>query len=196
MRFLCALFTALFPLPALACGLQVCLVSPDSHVDDVLTLDGAQIGEHFAGQQIVPNGPHDALTGRAFDPLQMRAGPDGQNLSVVHFSGSTVINGYGVAGFPKRDGQGEGAMAVLFDVDQSAFGFDLRGGEAGQALIHVFARNGQLIATVPVDPTGEFALALLRTGGAADMAGFVITNTDPQGLAIDTIRFGKPPDVS
>jgi len=31
---------------------------------------------------------------------------------------------------------------------------------------------------------------------AADIAGVVVNNTDPQGIAIDTIRFGKVPDLS
>lgn len=216
MNRLAALFFALVPGTALACGAQVCLVDPDSltlteiitfegvrsgtgpgrNVDDILPLPGATFGERFAGQSTHARGSHDEITGDAFAPLTMMPGAAGQNLSVVHFSGQTVLNGYGAAGFPKREAQGEGAIAVLFDADQSALAFDLRGGEAGAAFVTFYRRDGSAIGQVPVEPTGEFAVGFLRTTGEADIAGFIITNTDPQGLAIDTLRFGKPPDLS
>lgn len=211
-----AILLVLLPSGAFACGAPVCLVDPRSlsltkiitfegtqsgagpgfHLDDVLPLPGATFGERFAGQTVAQTGPHDQITGDPLAPLTMVAGADGQNLSLVHFYGNTVLNGYGPAGFPKRHAQGEGAIAVLFDEDQSALSFDLRGGEEGAALVTFHRRDGSLIGTVPVQPTGEFAVGFLRTGGAADIAGFIVTNSDPQGLAIDTLRFGKPPDLS
>lgn len=211
-----ALALALLPLPALACENPVCLVDPDDlvlprlidfddiasgwgpgvEINDVLTLQGASFGEHFAGQNVGTQDSFDRVTGPAFGPLTLMPGADGQNLSVVHFSGNAVINGWGVAGFPKRDAQGEGAIAVLFDEDQSALAFDLRGGEAGTAEVIFLNRNGGLIGSVKVQPTGEFAVGFYRNKGREDIAGVVITNTDPQGLAIDTLRFGKPPEVS
>jgi len=216
MRHLPALIIALFPTSGLACGGPVCLVDPDSlaltkvitfddvrsgagpghYVKDILPLPGATFGERFAGQAVAALGSHDQITGDAFAPLTMMPGPDGENLSIVHFSGNTVLNGYGPAGFPKRDAQGEGAIAILFDNDQSALAFDLRGGEAGTAVVHFHRRDGSMIGQVQVDPTGEFAVGFLRTGGTNDIAGVIVTNSDPQGIAIDTLRFGKPPDVS
>ena len=216
MTRLPALFLALLPLPALACEAPVCLVDPDDllltrlidfddlasgwgpgiEVDDVLALQGASFGEHFAGQTVATRDTFDLVTGAAFAPLTLMPGAEGQNLSVVHFSGNVVINGWGAAGFPRREAQGEGAIAVLFDEDQSALAFDLRGGEAGAAQVTFLDRQGSLIGSVEVSPTGEFAVGFLRQGGRSDIAGVVITNTDPQGLAIDTLRFGKPPEVS
>ena len=215
MLFRAALIS-LLPGTALACGAPVCMVDPESlilpqiidfedqsagwgpgiEVKDVLFLNGASIGEHFAGQQVASHNTYDQVIGAAYGPLQLMPGADGENLSLVHMSGNTVMNGWGVAGFPRRNAQGEGAIAVLFDEDQSAFAFDLRGGEAGAAYVTFMARNGAVISTIPVEPTGEFAVGFLRATGKDDIAGFIVTNTDPQGLAIDRIRFGKPPDLS
>lgn len=216
MRHLSAVILALLPLPALACGSAVCLVDPDSlilpeiitfddtrsgygpgyEVDDVLALSGARFGERFAGQTLSTTGPHDTVQGPAFGPLTLLPGAQGQNLSVVSFMGVTVLNGYGSAGFPKRDAQGEGAIAILFDRDQSALSIDLRGGEQGSADVLFLARDGTLLAQVPVSPVGEFSLGFIRMQSGSDIAGVVVNNTDPQGIAIDTIRFGKPPELS
>ncbi|WP_299880068.1 hypothetical protein [uncultured Sulfitobacter sp.] len=216
MKLLRILALTLLPTGALACGAPVCLVDPDSLalvrvitfedvqsgygpgrvIDDILPLDGAVFGERFAGQFVDTNDTHDQISGNALSPLTMMPGDAGQNLSVVQFSGNTVINGYGTAGFPKREAQGEGAIAVLFDNDQSALAFDLRGGEAGVAIVTFHRRDGTVIHSVPIDPTGEFAVGFTRSDGASDIAGFVMTNTDPQGLALDTLRFGKPADLS
>lgn len=216
MRHLIALMFSLAPGAALACGAPVCLVDPDSlvlpqiitfedvqsgagpgyAVDDILPLEGATFGERFAGQNVASTGPHDAIRGSAFGPLTMMPGAEGQNLSVVNFYGQTVLNGWGAAGYPRREAQGEGAIAVLFDEDQSALAFDLRGGEAGIATVTFYRRDGAPIGAVPVDPTGEFSVGFLRGKGHADIAGFIVTNTDPQGLAIDTLRFGRIPELS
>jgi hypothetical protein len=216
MVFLRILVLALLPTGSLACGAPVCLVDPDSlalmrvitfddipsgagpghRVDDVLPLPGARFGERFAGQSVTALQTHDQIIGQAYGPLTMLAGAHGQNLSVVRFYGNAMLNGFGTAGFPRREAQGEGAIAVLFDQDQPALAFDLRGGEAGAAMVTFLRRDGALIAVVPVEPTGEFTVGFAREGGIADIAGFIVTNTDPQGLAIDTLRFGKPPDLS
>ena len=216
MRYLSAVILALMPLPALACGNAVCLVDPDSlvlpeiitfnetrsgygpgyAVDDVLALKGARFGERFTGQTLSTTGANDAVTGPAFGPLTLLAGAQGQNLSVVSFMGVAVLNGYGHAGFPKRDAQGEGAIDILFDREQSALSIDLRGGEQGRADVLFLSRDGTLLAQVPVSPVGEFSIAFMQMEGAADIAGVVVNNTDPQGIAIDTIRFGKLPDLS
>jgi hypothetical protein len=211
-----ALAIYLLPASAFACVTPVCLVDPDSLslpqvitfddvrsgagpgylVDDILPLPGATFGERFAGQSVFGAGTHDEVTGSAFAPLTMLPGAAGQNLSLVRFGGNTVLNGYGVRGFPKRDAQGEGAIAVLFDEDQSALAFDLRGGEAGVAYVTFHRRDGTLLGQVPIEPTGEFSVGFLRADGSSDIAGFVLTNKDPQGMALDTLRFGKTPELS
>jgi hypothetical protein len=42
---------------------------------------------------------------------------------------------------------------------------------------------------------GPLSLGFLRAGDLRDIAGLVITNTDPQGLAIDNLRFGPAPEL-
>ncbi|WP_299777732.1 hypothetical protein [uncultured Roseobacter sp.] len=201
---------------AAACETPVCLVDPDAlaltriitfedtqssrgpgHlVKDLLVLEGATFGERFAGQILAPEGDHDQFTGIVLPPLTVVAGEAGQNLSVVFLQGNNVLNGYGVAGYPKRHAQGEGAIAFLFDDDQSALSFQLRGGEAGSASAVFYHRSGQEIMRMDLPPVGENAFGFIRATGDADIAGVVITNTDPQGLALDNIRFGKNPELS
>lgn len=215
MNLLRAFALAIMPQAVAACSAQVCLVDPASlaltqvitfdgtrsspgpghPVDDILVMDGAQFGERFAGQAVDPVRTHDTLSGMPRGPLVLMPGAKGQNLAIVNFDGNPMINGYGTAGFPRREAQGEGAIAVLFDADQSAFSFEIRGGDEGSATVTIFARDGRFIAAVPVAPTGEHGVGFLRAGGIADIAGFVLTNRDPQGLAMDTLRFGKPPEI-
>ena len=201
---------------ASACDTGVCVVDPNSLaltkiitfddtrsgqgpgylVEDLLVMKGAIFGERFAGQSVGAHGDHDQISGQALPPLTVMPGAKGQNLSVVFFDGNNVLNGYGVAGYPKRRAQGEGAISFLFDEDQSALSFQIRGGEEGTAKAAFLARDGQVLATLDLPPTGEHAYGFIRANGASDIAGIIVTNTDPQGLAIDNIRFGKPPDLS
>lgn len=212
-----ALFAVLLSAGAAsACDTAVCVVNPDSlgltriitfddtqssagpghQIADLLVLDGAIFGERFAGQSVAAAGDHDVITGTALPPLTVMPGASGQNLSVVFFNGNNVLNGYGMAGYPKRDAQGEGAIAFLFDSDQSALSFQLRGGEAGTARVSFLARDGSVLATLDLPPVAEHAYGFLRANGSGDIAGVVITNSDPQGLAIDNIRFERAREVS
>jgi len=199
-----------------ACETDVCLVDPSSlrlpHIitfdetqssrgpgyiiKDVLVMPGAVFGERFAGQSVTSRGDHDQITGAALPPLTIVPGAPGQNLSVVFFDGNNVLNGYGAAGFPKRRAQGEGAIAFLFDEDQSALAFQLRGGEAGTAEVSFLMRDGRVLTRLALPPAGEHAFGFIRRNGVSDIAGVLIVNDDPQGLAIDNLKFGKSPDLS
>ena len=202
--------------PAFACGLPVCVVDPETlslpriitfddaqasrgpgHlVAQVLVMNGAVFGERFAGQNVIAKGDHDDIAGQALAPLTIMPGADGQNLSIVYFDGNNVLNGYGVSGYPKRNAQGEGAISFLFDENQSALSFQIRGGEEGAAEVRFLTRDGHLISTLSLHATGEHAFGFLRADGTSDIAGVTVTNVDPQGIALDNIRFGKSPDLS
>lgn len=214
--FIMATMALLFATRTVACDMAVCLVDPDSlhlpriitfddtrsssgpgfAVKDILVMPGAIFGERFAGQSVTSHGDHDRVTGTALPPLTVLPGAPGQNLSVVFFDGNNVLNGYGVAGYPKRRAQGEGAIAFLFDQDQSALSFQIRGGESGAVEVSFLMRDGGLLSRIMLPPAAEHAFGFVRRTGASDIAGVLIENTDPQGLAIDNLKFGKSPDLS
>mgnify|MGYP001819688643 CR=1 FL=1 len=201
---------------AMACGAAICIVDaealalsrlisfedtraglgPGHQVDGLLVLEGARFGDHFAGQTVVQAGDFDQIEGTPLKPLTLVAEDKRTGLALVYMSGNTVLNGYGAAGFPRRHAQGEGAIAWMFDEDQSAISFQLRGGEGGEARAQFLRRDGSEIATLALGPLGEGEIGFARAGGVGDIAGVVITNTDPQGLALDNLRFGRAPDLS
>ena len=41
-------------------------------------------------------------------------------------------------------------------------------------------------------PLAEDIFGFERAGGVGDIAGFLLTNDDPEGLALDNVRFGRP----
>ena len=210
-----ALLLACLPLPALACDAPVCVVDPDTltltqlitfddmpsgwdpghQVDELLSFPGAPFAERFAGQTLGANGDFDTVTGAALSPLTPLPGAPGQTFSIVNLYGTNILNGYGPGGFPRVNAQGEGAIAVMFNADQPALAFQLLGGEAGFAMVQFLRRDGSVIHDLRIDTSGTVSLGFWRKGGEADIAGIVITNKDPQGLALDNLRFGPPPQL-
>ncbi len=86
-----------------------------------------------------------------------------------------------------------GPIAVLFSVDQVGVGFD--GGffdAIGSTGITAFARDGSLLGTVSNTGTGIEFLGLVDAAGLASIAGVFLdlVGSEPQGFAIDNIRFG------
>lgn len=201
--------------PVLACDRPVCEVDPGMLAlarvitfDDqragmgpgmehreVLALPGARFGEHFMGQRRWAEGDFDRVDGPGLAPLMLLPGPPGELFSIHRLGRSNVINGFGPAGFPRDNAQGEGALAVLFDEDQAALGFDVLGGEDGAAFLVFLARDGRVIDRLRLDGLREREFAFRRSTGQADIAGFVLTNDDPQGIAIDNLRFGQVPQL-
>ncbi|MEP2029124.1 MAG: hypothetical protein ABJI96_10525 [Paracoccaceae bacterium] len=195
-----------------ACDAPICIVDPDSLaltqiitfddmpssfgpgrlVDEVLVVPGAQFGERFAGQTRDTLGTFDYITGAPEAPLVAISGGPGETLSVTRMSDTNVLNGFGPERYPKRDAQGEGAISVLFDRDQSALSFELRGGEDGTARLLFLRRDGTIVQDIVVNSVREHGFGFVRSDGTADIAGFVLTNGDPQGIAMDNLRFEPP----
>lgn len=161
---------------------------------------GVRIGEHFAGQAVAGD-RFDRVGGAPTPPLSVRAGASGQNLSVAFHRGfgSNALFALGPRGFPDLAARGEGAVAVLFDRDQSAFGLRVHSDYAvalggvpnpGTVELRLYSRDGRLIAAHrhPLVP-GITGIGLSRVGGVPDIAGFTLTTDDPGGIAIDDILF-------
>ncbi|MFT4708563.1 MAG: hypothetical protein ACI9PU_002413 [Ascidiaceihabitans sp.] len=72
----------------------------------------------------------------------------------------------------------------------------MRGGENGSAQVQFLRRDGSVIAQSPVRQLGEYAVGFHSKDDVPDIAGFVLMNADPQGVAIDNIRFDHPTNLS
>lgn len=195
--------------PALACTDPVCLVDNDSlrftrtvtfddlpsgfgvgrEVTGLLHQDGVSFGEHFVGQLRQAEATFDRIAGLAANPLQLIDGGPGQSLGIMRLYGTSVLHGHGPEGFPRPQAVGEGAIALLFDRDQAALAFDIRGGEAGWASVSFLRRDGTEIVRLRVTELGEQTYTFLRRGEVPDIAGVVLENADPEGVGIDNLRF-------
>jgi len=169
--------------------------APGTNYDTVFESDGADFGERFAGQTLSFIGDFDQLSGSPTSPLTLQAGSTNQNLGVYIYdgTGSQVLYGLGPLGFPNYDAIGEGSFAVLFDFDQSEFGFDLVGGNDGTATINFFKRDGTLIDTIIVTGLGtDQSYGFTRDGGVNDIAGISIHNDDLRGIGFDNLCHDVP----
>lgn len=181
---------------------------PGFNLDLPVYSSGAWLGERFHGQDLgTSDSGHDRVLGHPAGPfLKILGGAPGRNLSVAHHNGfgSNALFPLGAAGFPAIDARGEGALAILFDSDQTAVGFrihaeypdPLGGGRAtvGSIEIRFLARSGETLGvlthgTVP----GVNAFGYRSARNLPEIAGLLILNTDPGGIAVDDIIFAMPP---
>ncbi len=174
--------------------------------DAPLRIGRAWIGEHFAGQILTKRRDRNGI---GFDgppetpprpPLTIRPGPPGASLSVAYHRGfgSNALFPLGPEGFPALQSRGEGAVAVLFDQAQSAVGLRVHtaypdplgavsSGRGGLELFF-YTRQGTLLAHLHLRlDQGLNELGFQRAGNRRDIAGVLILNTDPGGVAIDDI---------
>lgn len=217
MPFLLAIFVTAAPLSNTAaaasdapiCDAPICLIDVETltlarivtfddqpssfgvgrQVEDVLHQPGVSFGERFLGQALAQENTYDRIVGQALSPLTILPGAPGQTLGIMRLIATSVLHGQGPAGFPKTEAAGEGAIAVLFENDQSALAFDIRGGELGYADITFLRRDGHVIHSIRLGPLSESSYGFIRSHGAADIAGLIIENSDPQGIAVDNVKF-------
>lgn len=182
---------------------------PGLSFDQPLRFPGIWIAEHFAGQQIDRGlHGHDRLeSADPIAPLAIRSGRPKQNQSVAAHRGfgSNALFPLGPDGFDLISGRGEGAVAILFDHDQAAIGLRVHSDyaaplgsakEPGQLIVHFFRRDGRIIFT----DTQSLAPAITDLGwrgkhGLAEIAGILVLNTDPGGIAMDDILFQRVPPL-
>ena len=181
---------------------------PGISVEGVIHRNGASIGETLKGLDVrhlagPGNGRFDGFQGSnaTLTPLP---GPPGRNLAIAKHRGlgSAAMYPLGPVGFPDPAALGEGTFAVVFDVDQAAFGFRMHADYAdplgsrpapGRAFLVVWDRQGRAVGFDIVSLRyGPMALAWARPDGVADIAGFTVAPDDPGGYAIDDIIFALP----
>lgn len=194
---------------ALACGAPVCEVPPESlrltrivtfedipvspgigmQIDEALTREGVRFGERFAGQRLERAAAFDRLAGAPAAPLAVQPGAAKRNLGSMKLPGTVVLHGLGPEGFPRGEAAGEGAIAFLFARDQAALSFIVPGGENGTATVTFWARDGHVIHRLTLGPLTGQGFGFHREGFQPDIAGVTIENDDPEGIAIDDLRF-------
>ena len=82
----------------------------------------------------------------------------------------------------------EVAMTFGLLPNQSQFGFQLVGGDGGNAFISFFKRDGSLISTVTVSGLANSFYGFQRDGGVQDIAGISIYNDDTAGIGFDNLK--------
>jgi hypothetical protein len=195
------------PLPAAAQVTQVAPASlsvplqqtftgqPVGAVDSLLALPGVTFGERFAGQSVGLSGTLDTLSGAATAPLTLLAGAANQNLYLFDLGGDVELQGVSAfgGGAPNVDAIGEGAVSVLFAVDQSEFGFTLEKTDGGTLALGFWGRDGSLLGTLNVSATSPATdLAFRTSDGEARIAGVTMTSSgDANGVAFDNFRFSQ-----
>ncbi|MEQ9693378.1 hypothetical protein [Shimia sp. SDUM112013] len=212
MRSLFAFGLILLLAPAaVACQRPVCAVPPEDldlarvitfddmpssfgigrQIEGILEQEGVRFGERFLGQVFVNMDGFDDVSGPARAPLTLLAGAPNETLGILRLMRTSVLQGHGPTQYPRADAVGEGAIAVAFDHEQGAVALDIRGGEMGFATLTFLARDGTPLDSHRIGPLGEASYGFLRAGGQRDIAGLVITNRDPEGIALDNLRFDR-----
>lgn len=183
---------------------------PGLSFDHPLGIEGARVGAAFAGQvsairRTRTGTRHDALDdARATAPLRLVGHGPGRGLTFAQHRGfgSVAVFPLGPDGLDAVSGRGEGTLAVLFEQDQSAFGLRIhsdypdplgtRVTPPGGVTVIALARDGRVIARhdAPLS-TGITDLGLARADRQHDIAGFVLLNSDPGGIAVDDILFAR-----
>jgi hypothetical protein len=168
--------------------------APGTNYDNIIDLDGASFGERFSGQTLGQSGNSDTLSGAPAGNLSLVAGAPNQNLNIYNFGGAegNILTGLGPLGFPEFDAIGEGAVTILFDKDQSEFGFESVGGDLGSATFEFWARDGSLLGTL--NPAGLGTDFFGFQSDSANIGGISIWNTDPAGIGFNDIIFDVPAD--
>ena len=164
-------------------------------IDTVLVRNGISFAERFAGQT-VSSDVHwsDVLSGMPTAGLTLVAGAPSQNLAQTFGNNHSRV----IAGRNELEDNGEGAVAVLFSVNQFELGFSITGstGFVGNAFVSFYRRDGSLIDTVTLASLADGAFAFRGSPAVPDIAGITITNDDTGGIGFDNFRYNAIPESS
>ncbi|WP_328186592.1 PEP-CTERM sorting domain-containing protein [Marinobacter sp. OP 3.4] len=163
--------------------------------DAIFESGNTSFGESFAGQTVTTSGDFDVLTGSPTGPLTLVPGGAVTNITAVDGGagdvGNTAIAGSGPDGYPAASAVGEGSIAILFDFDQSEFGFDIVGPNFGSATAQFWARDGSLIDEINFALGGSVfeSFGFVTDDASFSVAGVSIFNNDPGGIGFDNFIF-------
>ena len=163
---------------------------------EIFESGNTSFGESFAGQTVTTAGDFDVLSDApSGGSLTLLAGEANTNITAVDGGagdvGNTSIAGSGPRGFPDFRAVGEGSIAILFDFDQSEFGFEIVGSNGGSATAQFWARDGSLIDEIVFDLGFDIfdSYGFVTDDGAQAVAGVSIFNDDPGGVGFDNFIF-------
>lgn len=163
--------------------------------DTIFESGNTSFGESFAGQTVTTSGDFDVLTGSPTGPLTLVPGGALTNITAVDGGagdvGNTAIAGSGPDGYPAASAVGEGSIAILFDFDQSEFGFDIVGPNSGSATAQFWARDGSLIDEINFSLGASVfeSFGFVTDDASFSVAGVSIYNDDPGGIGFDNFIF-------
>lgn len=173
-------------------------------LDGLLASGGVQFGERFAGQELaVAKAPRpgevaqdwfdDLSFGAPTAGLTLLAGAAGANLGAYHYGDADGAALFG-AGPLAGAADGFGAISARFSSPVSALGLQLRDADGGAITLSLYRTDGSLIEAVNLSGRSDGRYAFARNGGAADIAGFTLTNRDSYyGVSIDNLVLAAAP---
>jgi hypothetical protein len=173
-------------------------------LDGLLSSGGVQFGERFAGQELaVAKAPRpgavaqdwfdDLSFGAPTAGLTLLAGAAGANLGAYHYGDADGAALFG-AGPLAGAADGFGAISARFAAPVSALGFQLRDADGGAITLQLYRSDGSLIQAVSLNGRSDGRYAFARNGGAADIAGFSLTNRDSYyGVSLDNLVLAAAP---
>lgn len=170
-------------------------------IDGLFSSAGVQFGERFAGQELaVAKAPRPGAVAQDwFDDLgfgspaaglTLLAGAAGASLGAYHYGDAdgAALAGIGPQNSDGSDPFGFGAISARFAAPVSALGLQLRDTDGGAITLSLYRMDGSLIEAVDLDGRSDGRYAFARSGGAADIAGFTLTNRDTYyGVSIDNL---------
>ena len=160
----------------------------------------ATFGEAFMGQRIrtveIFGDSFDSIGGKPSSPLALAPPSMLWFLTREQLSHgrSVALLGNGPKGADKQAGVGEGAIAILFDIPQSAvaFTYDTHSPDVkqrrGTMVLRFFDAEGRQLG-FRRERLGRRGDVAFRTQNSQfDIKGILITNIDPGGIAIDDVH--------
>ncbi len=181
--------------------------SASGAIDGLVKSGAATFANHFSGQsradRRVGTTQFDLVVGSPRKPLALQTDAAGQNLfwGYEDDAASLTLQGIGPAGAKRKDGIGEGSIAVLFDMPVCSVGFQtvLEGmmplgatgfAEHGPVQVSFYSADGNLLGQRGIDGTGAQSVAFgTEPGLPPQISGILIESVDDGGIFVDNMKY-------